>query len=223
MPDLDTDAILWREGTGPDLLVVMHGFGSNEADLFELAPHLPAELTVASLRGPARAPNPGGWSWFEFNPAVDSTDHTMIDASAAAVLGWLDSLGDRFARVHAFGFSQGAAMAVQLVRLAPDRFTSVTHLSSFVHNGDLPGDAALAARQPRIPLFQAIGRQDFVIAADKRERSLPWLDAHFDVERHFYDLDHSVSLDELRDVVAFLTRVASSTGPFHGAGPSSVI
>lgn len=208
MVSLDTDAIRWREGSGPDLLVVMHGFGSNEVDLFGLAPHLPAELTVASLRGPVPAPNPGGWSWFEFNPAVDNTDHTMIDASANAVLDWLDTLGDRFARVHAFGFSQGGAMAVQLTRLAPDRFSSVTHLSSFAHNGELPGDAALAAKDPRIPLFQAIGTQDFVIAADKRERSLPWLDAHFDVERHYYDMDHSVSLEELRDVVAFLRRVA---------------
>lgn len=204
---IDVDAVRWRQGTGDELVVVMHGFGSDEADLFGIAQYLPAELTVASLRGPISSPF-GGWAWFEFNPAVDSTDHTSIDASAQAVLSWLDGLECSYARVHTFGFSQGGAMAVQLTRLAPDRFASVCHLSSFVYNGELPGDAALAAKSPRIPLFHAIGTDDTVIAADKRERSRPWLDAHFDVERRHYQRGHSVDPTEIHDVAAFLSRVS---------------
>src|SRR5690606_14160265 len=73
MLQIDADVVRWREGE-PDgeLLVVMHGIGSHEGDLFGLAPHLPAELTIASLRGPI--PYGGGFAWFEFSP-VDSDDH----------------------------------------------------------------------------------------------------------------------------------------------------
>lgn len=207
MNQIDTSAVLWREGTGDELVIAMHGFGADERDLFSVAQHLPKDLTVAALRGPLANPW-GGYAWFEFNPAVDSTDHTMIDRSANLVLEWLDSLDSldkQYARVHAFGFSQGGAMAVQLARLEPGRFSSICHLSSFVHNGDLPRDAELAER--RLPLFQGIGHDDDVIAADKRERSLPWLDAHFDVERHYYERGHTIEMQELQDVAAFLSRV----------------
>lgn len=204
MTQIGDGAVLWREGTGDELVIAMHGFGSDEQDLFGIARYLPPELTVASLRGPHSNPW-GGYAWFEFNPAVDSTDHTMIDASAALVLDWLNSLNGKYARVHALGFSQGGVMAVQLARLDPTRLSSVVHLSSFAHNGDLPRDAELAERQ--LPLFQAIGRSDDVIAADKRERSIPWLDEHFAVERHYYDRGHTILPTELDDVSAFLSRV----------------
>lgn len=207
MLQIDADAVRWREGQAPDgeqeLLVVMHGLGSHEGDLFGLAPHLPAALTIASLRAPI--PYGGGFAWFEFSP-VDSEEHAVIDEAAAAVLAWLDGLSQQWRRVHLLGFSQGGAMAVQLARLAPERFASVTHLASFVHAGELPGDAALAERQPRIPLLTTIGTLDQVIHPDKIARSTPWLDAHFDVERRTYERPHTIVADELADVVAFLTR-----------------
>lgn len=206
MVQIDDAAVALHKGTGDELIIAMHGFGSNEQDLAGLAPHLPPQFTLASLRGPQISPM-GGYAWFEFNPAVDSTDHTMIDASANAVLAWLDRVPEPYARVHLLGFSQGGVMAVQLARLAPRRFASVVHLSSFAHNGELPGDLELARLEPRIPLFQGIGHADDVIAANKRERSIPWLDAHFDVERHYYERGHSVTMAELEDVSAFLNRV----------------
>ncbi|MDO5682820.1 MAG: dienelactone hydrolase family protein [Propionibacteriaceae bacterium] len=204
MNQIDTSAVLWREGTGDELVIALHGFGADERDLFGVAQYLPRELTVAAVRGPAASPF-GGYAWFEFNPAVDSTDHTMIDRSAGLVLGWLDALERDYSRVHVFGFSQGGALAVQLTRLEPTRFASVCHLSSFVHNGDLPRDAELAER--KLPLFQGIGHDDDVIATDKRERSIPWLDQHFDVERHYYPRGHTIAVEELNDVAAFLSRV----------------
>lgn len=207
MLQIDAEVIRWRDGDAAreeqELLVVMHGLGSHEGDLFGLAPHLPAPLTVASLRAPI--PYGGGFAWFEFS-SVDSTEHTLIDAAAQAVLDWLDSLQQPYRRVHLLGFSQGGAMAVQLARLAPERFASIAHLASFTHAGALPGDAVLAARQPRIPLLTTIGTLDEVIQPDKIARSSPWLDAHFDVERRTYERDHTIVADELGDVVAFLER-----------------
>lgn len=208
MVRIDDSAVVWRKGTGPDLILAMHGFGADERDLAGIAPHLPEQFTVAALRGPNPSPMGAGYAWFEFNPAIDNTDHTLVKASAEAVLAWLDSgIAEKYARVHALGFSQGGVMAVELARLAPTRFASVVHLSSFAHNGDLPGDAELAAMDPKVPLFQGIGHDDNVIAANKRERSIPWLDAHFDVERHYYERGHTITLEELQDVSAFLNRV----------------
>lgn len=203
MNPIDTDAVLWRDGTGDELLILLHGIGSNEQDLFGLSGHLPARFTLASLRAPLPY-GPAGFAWFEFS-TFDNDDHTLVDASAAGVFAWLDGLERPFARIHLFGFSQGGVMAVQLARLDPGRFSSIAHLSSFVYKGELPRDGELAAR--KLPLLQTFGRSDDVIAADKRDRSMPWLDEHFDVERHWYQRGHSVVPEEIDDVVAFLNRV----------------
>ena len=157
MHPINSGVVLWREGTGDDLLVLLHGVGSNEADLFGLVDYLPAQFTVASLRAPLQY-GFGGWAWFEFNPLVDSDDHTQIDASTAGVLAWLDGLERDYARTHLLGFSQGGAVAVQLARFAPERFASLTHLSSFVHKGDLPGCRPSGTRTTSSPPTSATVR-----------------------------------------------------------------
>lgn len=192
----------WREGTGGDLLVLLHGLGSNELDLFGLSPHLPERFTVASLRAPLRY-GPG-FAWFEFGGAADPEDHELIDASAKAVLAWLDSLEQEHNRVHLLGFSQGGAVAVQLARLAPERFATICHLASFVHPRKLPGDEALAEREPRTRVLTTLGDFDEVIGHARAARSASWLDEHFDVERHNYPRGHSIVQEELTDLIAFL-------------------
>ena len=47
------------------LLVLMHGVGSNEQDLFGLAPYVPENFHVLSLRAPY-AMGPSAYGWFEF-------------------------------------------------------------------------------------------------------------------------------------------------------------
>ena len=63
---IDTAAVLWSasgaDQTDRPLLIIMHGYGSNEGDLFSLAPHLPREPVIAALRAPL--PVGAGWAWF---------------------------------------------------------------------------------------------------------------------------------------------------------------
>ena len=50
-------------GQLPWLLVLMHGVGSNEQDLFGLAPYVPQQFHVISLRAPF-AMGQGAYAWF---------------------------------------------------------------------------------------------------------------------------------------------------------------
>lgn len=205
---IDADAVLWRDGAdgrpGSDLLVVMHGIGSHEGDLFGLAPFLPDRLTIAALRAPLQY-GPG-FAWYAAGSQM-STDSTLIDASARGVLAWLDGLGDEFRSVSLLGFSQGGAMTLQLLRHAPARFAAVVQLSGFSFAGTAAGDGALAAAEPRVPAFQAYGSADEMIAREATNRTVEWMRAHTDVELHEYAMGHSIVQDELQDVVAFLDRV----------------
>ena len=201
---IEADAVLWSaaevDRTGRPLLLIFHGYGSHEGDLFGLAPHLPLQPVIAALRAPLPAGQ--GWAWFPIddpgNPAA-----TPVDAAVASVLAWLDGLVVPPTSVGLLGFSQGAAMTLQLMRVAPDRFAFAVQLSGFVASGDRVGDDRLAERRP--PVFWGRGTADQVIPPSAIDRTQAWLPGHSTLTERIYEgMPHSISQDELGDVVAFL-------------------
>jgi phospholipase/carboxylesterase len=201
---LDAAAVMWsapeRDRADRPLLVLLHGYGSHEGDLFGLSPHLPLGPVIASVRAPISLD--GGWAWFDttYGQHGDPNRDAANDA-AQAVLDWLDGL--EYTSVSLLGFSQGAAVAVQLLRLAPGRFTSAVALSGFVVGGAEPGDD-----DPRLastPVFWGRGTRDAVIPAAAIARAADWLPTHTTLtERIYEDVAHAVSAAELSDVSAFL-------------------
>lgn len=206
---IDAEAVLWsageRDRAGKPLLVLLHGYGSHEGDLFGLSPYLPLNTAIASLRAPAR--EAGGYAWFPrgSGAAVSPAGNpraAIADAAASAVLAWLDTLPPAPA-IGLLGFSQGAAMALQLMRHAPTRFACAVQLSGFVVAGSLPGDETLFEVRP--PVFWGRGTEDTVIPGDAIARTTDWLPSHANLDTRIYEgLSHAVSQRELTDVAAFL-------------------
>ena len=66
---IDPDVVLWsaseRDRVDRPLLVLLHGYGSHEGDLFQLAPYLPLDAVIAAPRAPFPHPMGIGWSWFD--------------------------------------------------------------------------------------------------------------------------------------------------------------
>lgn len=201
---IDSSAVLWsapeRERAGRPLIVLLHGYGSHEGDLFGMAPALPLGPVIASLRAPI--PESGGFSWFPIDLSGGGLPQVSgVDDAANAVLEWLDD--QQFTSVSLLGFSQGAAMSLQLLRLAPERFSCAVALSGFVASAAHPADAALTSIRP--PVFWGRGTDDPVIPTAAIERTEEWLVDHARAETHIYEgLAHSISTDELNDFVSFL-------------------
>ncbi len=210
---LDDDAVIFSVPRselasrlpGGVLLIVMHGYGSNEGDLISLTPYLPAGLIIASLRAPNTAPIANGFSWFTVGEP-GNPDPADADASARGVFAWLDRLCSAFgepSRIGALGFSQGGAMALHLLRHAPDRILASVNLSGFSVSGEAPGDIALATRLPRV--FWGRDAQDPIVPASAVDRTAAWLLAHSTPDAHLYEgIQHSINGDELADVTRYL-------------------
>jgi phospholipase/carboxylesterase len=200
MVSIDPAAVMWsapeRERADRPLLVLLHGYGSYEGDLFGLSPHLPLSPVIASVRAPFAEGN--GYSWFPLS-GDDRLD--VATASAQAVLDWIDTLS--FTSVGLLGFSQGGAVSLQTLRLAPARFSYVVNLSGFALPGALSGDDLLAASPT--PVFWGRGTLDQVIQPAYIEHTSSWLPSHSTLtERIYEDVPHAVSGPELADVSAFI-------------------
>jgi phospholipase/carboxylesterase len=208
MVAIDPDAVLWsapeRERAGRPLLLLLHGFGSHEGDLFGLSPMLPLDPVIASIRGPLTA-GPG-FAWFPltFETPTDE-EREYADATGVAILDWLQSTES--VSVGLLGFSQGGAMALQLLRIAPERFSYAVQLSGFVLDGGHPGDSALEVLQP--PVFWGRGTIDPVIPNSDIERTEQWLPDHSSATVRIYEeLAHSISHEEAVDASAFIRGVS---------------
>lgn len=209
---IDASASLWSrptgERSGEPLIVLLHGYGADEHDLFGLVPYLPKRAVVAAVAAPLSPPFPmPGRSWYPIE-GLENRDAERITAAGEALLAWLDAEAADAGPVVLFGFSQGAAVSLQALRLDPSRFAAVVALSGYAAEGELPGDAAL--RDVRPPVFWGRGSHDAVIPRQLIEHTARWLPGHADLSERLYSgLTHGISEDELRDVRAFIDRALS--------------
>ena len=112
-------------------LVLLHGRGADEHDLFPLLDAFDPERRFAGYtpRAPLALP-PGGAHWYVV-PRVGYPDPPTFQAGYAALCDWLDALPEQ--KKVVVGFSQGAVMsyAVSLGRGRP-RPAALVALSGFI-------------------------------------------------------------------------------------------
>ena len=202
---IDDEAVLWSaspsDRAGRPLLVLLHGYNSHEGDLFGLAPYLPLDPAIASLRAPIDAGY--GYAWFPLPAQGEDLVLASADTATTAILDWLDRVAPDTSSIGLLGFSQGGAMALELLRRAPERFAFAVSLAGFALPGDRDGDDRMS--QLALPVFWGRGTDDEVVPEASVARTQTWLPTHADLDARIYEgLGHSVSDRELADVTAFL-------------------
>lgn len=206
MNSLNPDAPIWSDDSENPVVLLLHGYGSNETDLAGIAGYLPSEFRYVSLRAPMDIA--GGYAWFPLTMNGPLLAAQGSREAAQAVAAWCRDAG--IAPVGAIGFSQGGAMSLELLREA--ELTSLEWaavLSGFVVDSDPEThaaderDARLLERQP--PVFWARGDRDMVIAPPMVARTLEWLPKHTTAQIEIYpNLMHSISPDEIGDLSAWM-------------------
>ena len=200
--------------TEPWLLVLMHGVGSNEDDLFGLADFVPAPFHVLSLRAPFVL-GPGSYAWFEFSIESDGSrriDATQEARSREAVVRTVQAacaqLGVPPERVVLGGFSQGGIMALSLLRTQP----AMLRAAMVMHSRLLPEVDGLAAQPEALQgkaLWVSHGQQDGVIPLASGRAVRDWAAAHPLALRYLeFPGAHEIRLEELQAAMGWLDQLA---------------
>ncbi|MDN5667709.1 MAG: phospholipase [Renibacterium salmoninarum] len=207
MTSSNEPVLLWSkpesERAGTPLLVLLHGYGANEADLFGLAEQLPAEFTVVSVR--AGHPAGSGYAWFPLAADLGADIDQVVEA-AQRLDDWLESVASEFSSVSLLGFSLGMAMATTLLRHRPGRYAAVVGLSGVVV--DAAGDQFFRddeLRQKTTPFFWGRDQADPVIPQPAIEYANDWLNQHTDLMKVLYTgMWHGICEAEIGHIVEFL-------------------
>jgi len=196
-----------RESTGgpAGALVLLHGRGADEHDLFPLLDLLdPARrLLGVTPGGPLHLP-PGGKHWYTLG-GIPTPDAETFHATAPLLAAFLDALPMPMDRVVLGGFSQGAVMSYAM-SLGPGRPrpAGLVAMSGFLPR--VEGWPLEPERLAGVPVGIAHGTLDPVIGVDYgREAAETLSAAGVDVLRLESAVPHMVDpawIDPLRRLVA---------------------
>ena len=195
---------------GSPALIMIHGFGANESDIYELVAYVDRRVMVAAPRGPIKVDeNPrGSWRWSV--PQEDGTpDPVILEDSAskiATLIGQLTELtGVRVdpAQVYIGGFSQGGLMSMEMAANYPELLAGVLPQSGFVSPGAEQKLRAGAFRGK--PAFVAHGTRDQMLGVEKGRHIKEVLEAGgVDVTYKEYNFGHVTSPASRRDFANWL-------------------
>ena len=194
----------------PPLLLMLHGYGSNEEDLFSFADWLPDSLLIVSLRAPFQIP-PYGFAWYSIN--WDAADGKVSDIRQAAesrdlIAKMIAEIIEKYKvdknRICLMGFSQGAILSLATALSYPQKVRYVVALSGYL-NPELISQEMAVSEVAKLQVYISHGFSDPVIPVDWARRTQPFLDSlHIENEYHEYPDGHSVSRDNFESLLVWL-------------------
>ncbi|MGH1354441.1 MAG: alpha/beta hydrolase [Thalassovita sp.] len=159
-----------KSGEARSVVVFLHGYGANGADLLGLADplgdHLPDTLFVAP-DAPENCPgSPGGYQWFPI-PWIDGSSEEEAERGMQQASEDLNAFLDGILvdndmlpeQMVLFGFSQGTMMSLHVAPRREDEVSGIVAFSGRLMSPELLKDAAIS----KPPILLVHGDQDDVV------------------------------------------------------------
>nr|WP_315187319.1 alpha/beta fold hydrolase [uncultured Flavobacterium sp.] len=187
------------------LLLLLHGYGSNEADLFSFASELPDEYYIISARAPYDLQY-GSYAWYAINFDADQnkfSDFEQAKVSRDLIATFIDELIKTYPvdvkNITLVGFSQGSILSYAVALSHPEKVKNVIALSGYISepifeenykNNDFS----------KLSVFASHGTVDQVIPVEWARKTKPFLD-NLGIESTYkeYPVGHGVAPQNFYD------------------------
>lgn len=192
------------------LLLLLHGYGSNEEDLFSFASELPEEYYVVSARAPYDL-QPYGHAWYAITFDADqnkfSDDNQAIE-SRDLIAKFIDELVSELPidseNITLIGFSQGTILSYAVALSYPEKIKRVVALSGYLNEGILASSYENKDFS-NLKMYISHGTQDQVIPVDWARKAPEALkNLEIDITYKEYPIGHGVSPQNFYDLKNWL-------------------
>src|SRR5450755_4477190 len=204
-------------------VIWLHGLGADGNDFVPIVPELklPSALAVRFLfpHAPVRRVTINNGmamrAWYDIaaadlNSRADIAGVRQSQAELEALIAREKSRGLAASRIVLAGFSQGGVIALHTAIRHQERLAGVIALSTYLVLADRLADEASAANRD-LPIFMAHGTADPVVRfewGDSSRRAL--VASGYRVDWHVYRMEHSVCMEEIQAIGAWLLRTLSA-------------
>ena len=189
-------------------IIFLHGYGSDENDLFSFAEYLPKKYTIISLRAPFETPM-GGYCWFSinFNNSNEKwSDHKQAYQSILNLESQIDFFIQKYNlepdQIDLLGFSQGAVLSWTLLLDFSIKINRAVCLSGYIDKSLLKEDI-YSYRE--IIAYSSHGTNDPVIPFDWAKTSIESLkENNPNVVFNSFQDAHNVSQENFQSILNWL-------------------
>ena len=187
------------------LLLLLHGYGSNEEDLFSFAAELPDHYYVISARAPYSLQY-GSYAWYAINFDADEnkfSDHDQARTSRDLISTFIDELITNYSidpnNVTLIGFSQGSILSYAVALSYPEKTQRVVAMSGYL-NLDIVTENYKNNNFSNLKIFASHGTVDQVIPIEWARKAKPILE-HLGIECVYkeYPIGHGISPQNFYD------------------------
>ncbi|MDB4835575.1 hypothetical protein OAH12_03200 [Cyclobacteriaceae bacterium] len=192
------------------LMILLHGYGSNEMDLHSFADQLPSQYFVVSVQAPIALPW-GGFAWFDidFAGADKKYDFDQALHSRERIVDFINYMIVNYdidaENIALLGFSQGAMLSQAVALTEPRLIDKVVALSGFVFEDVIKPIQASTADIKTVDFFIGHGSVDDVVPVEYDRKSRLYLEnLGVNLQYKEYPVAHGITPEELEDVVSFL-------------------
>ncbi|GAA4756743.1 MULTISPECIES: alpha/beta hydrolase [Flavobacterium] len=187
------------------LLLLLHGYGSNEEDLFSFASELPDEYYVISARAPYDLMY-NAYAWYAINFDADEKKFSDLDQAKTSrdlIANFIDELTANYAidsqKITLIGFSQGCILSYAIALSYPEKVQRVVAMSGYF-NDDIAKDEFKSNDFSNLKIFASHGNVDQVVPVEWARKAKPVLDSlHIQNVYKEYPVGHGVAPQNFYD------------------------
>jgi phospholipase/carboxylesterase len=182
----------------PPLLILLHGYGSNEQDLFSFANELPDEFLIISAQAPHTL-GYGSHAWYAIN--FDDVNGKFSDLKQAKnsidqIASFIDEIKVKYNtnpdKTFLLGFSQGAILSYSLSFFYPNKTNFVIALSGYINQDLLP--EKIENTKITTKYYSSHGTVDQVLPVEWARNSKPFLEnLALEIDYSEYTVGHGVA------------------------------
>lgn len=193
------------------LLLLLHGYGSDENDLFSFASELPKEYIIVSAKAPYPLA-PYGNAWYSINFDGDGGKFNDTDEAIKSrdlIYQFIDEIIATYpvdeANISLLGFSQGAILSYALCLTYPEKFRNVIALSGYIDPDMITGNP-LEKDTSNLRIYASHGSVDQVIPVSWARRNKDFLTTYeIDFIYEEFPVGHGVSPENFQNLNRWLT------------------
>lgn len=194
------------------LLLLLHGYGSNEQDLFSFESELPDNCYVVSARAPFEMQF-GSYAWYAINFDADEnkfSDIIQAQSSRDCIAHFIDELIQKYPidnhDVTLIGFSQGCILSYAIGVSYPKKITKIIAMSGYF-NEKIAISKFEKNNLETLKIFASHGNVDQVVPVTWARKAQPTLcDLGVKIEYHEYPMGHTISQQNFKDALNWLKK-----------------